>query len=546
MRKILSCMALVMAIAAYVPTFAASIPQTKSVTIYEPVGHDWEVTNTALFRDRVRLAKNTGFNAVWLVIEWNKLDPSPSAIGEIPLADCTQTANQGTYQCQVERALAVVDQENVDVFLALNYVSGIRPASFNSSVNLMELAFYDNPQKLQRYARFLARLAARNGLTNRVRFTYHDEHILPPYDELRDLPAAQQSFRDYLYSLNPSLAFWNSRWGRTGARAFPTWESVETYSYGPNHGTPLNDPQLQDHVAWVNWILQRTLNNGALEASIRQVIPGALVGMHSTQFSFVNPSSTQSYRPQSPLGAGSTMSFLSIPYYDGESVFGTGLPESLALARNWAGSLPIMIGELGSQRCVTQSDCYIDANEFYQTDYPVAARQASFLGEKVDYLKSNSIGFNVWNLSEFLFKNYEGSFGIYGRTWLATNAEQVPEFKPASCVLRSKLGSTSQQLCLSNGGVNTNYSPRSIWLVGRGFVLSDQVRLSSSDLNSPTYDPQLVTPVVGSSELVSFQVSDSRLAALGCGAGTSECSIGVEIYNASSNRYSNKIVVRVN
>jgi hypothetical protein len=546
MRKILFCTALVMIVAAYLPAFAASIPQTKSVTIYEPVGHGWEVTNTALLRDRIRLAKNTGFNAIWLVVEWNKLDPSPSAVGEIPLADCTQAANQDTYQCQIERALAVVSQESVDAFIALNYVSGSRPASFDSSVNLMELAFFDNPKKLQRYARFLARLVERNGLGSRVRFTYHDEHILPPYDELRDLPAAQQSFRDYLYSINPSLAFWNSRWGRTGVSSFPTWGSVKTYSYGPNHGTPLDDPQLQDHVAWVNWILQRTLNNGGLEASIRQIIPGALVGMHSTQFAFVNPISTQPYRPQSPIGASSTMNFLSIPYYDGESVFGTGLPESLTLARNWAGSLPIMIGELGSQRCEGQSDCYIDADGLYQTGYVVAARQASFLGEKIDYLKSNLTGFNVWNLSEFLFQNQEGSFGIYGRTWLATSTEHVPEFKPASCVLRTKLGSTSQQLCLANGGVNTNYSPRSIWLVGRGFISSDRVRLSNNDLGHPAYDPQLIAPVMGSSELVTFQVSDSRLAALGCGAGTSGCSIGVEIYDAPRNGYSNKIFVRVN
>ena len=59
---------------------AAAISQTRSITLYEPVGAVWDIEHTPVFTDRVKLAKNTGFNAIWLVVLWNCLlytSPSP-------------------------------------------------------------------------------------------------------------------------------------------------------------------------------------------------------------------------------------------------------------------------------------------------------------------------------------------------------------------------------------------------------------------------------------------------------------------------------------
>lgn len=537
--KLLSSIVLLMAGFANTAS-AISITQTRSVTVYEPVGAVWEVQDTDLLRDRIRLAKNTGFNAVWLILEWDKLDPAPSASGEVALADCGIPTNQNFYQCAIERAFAVIGQEGVDVFLSLNYAGGDAPQSFTNSVQGDVLVYGDGPAKLYRHARYVARLVARNGIGYQARFLFHDEGILGPYASLWNRPEAQQRFRDYLYGINPDLRYWNSRWGRTGSAVFQTWAEVKTFAFESQSSLDL---QLHDHVAWVNWTLQRTLAGGAFEQAIRQIIPSAIVGMHATYFSMINPNTPVTHRAQSPLGGYSTFDFASVPYYDGPSPYGLTFEGYVSTAKAFFAGRPLLFGELGSQVCESAGDCGVTAGKFW-TSYRVDRRQASFFTQAVTYLGAEGVGFNVWNLSEFDFPNREGSFGIYAATPAQRQAADQPRFKRAGCALRTAFGSTAPSLCLIDGAINADYTPRAIWLTGRGFNSNIKVRLSNAA--GTFYASQLVQPIVGSAVNLSFQLADQVFTELGCGPGISGCTIGVEVLETGTTGTSNRVVVPVN
>lgn len=518
---------------------AAAIAQTRSVTLYEPIGTAWEIRDTALLQDRIRLAKNTGFNAVWLIVEWDKLDSTPSSTGDIAPADCAVGANAGLYQCAVERAMALTRQEGVDLFLSLNYAGGDAPASFTSSVDPVMLPYGDAQAKFYRYARFVARLALRNGVPDSTRFLFHDEGILGPYRSLRSYRDAQQRFRDYLFGINTSLAFWNSRWGRTGANAFATWADVKTFEFETQGW---RDPQLQDHVAWVNWTLKRSLTGGGFEQAIRSVIPGATVGFHATYFSMIDPAGPASYRPQSPFGAYSSFDFVSVPYYDGPNGFGMAFETYVDTARNFFPGRQLFMGELGSQYCMAgESDCALRPTGYWISDR-VRQRQAAFFWQSIQSLRARSVGFNAWNLNDFPFASGQGSFGIYESSYQQASTAARPTFKPAACAIRTQLSSTDPATCLSFGGVNTAYVPRAIWLMGRGIAGGMHARVTSAD--GTVTAPQDIPLTVGSAENASFQVADAVLAQLGCGAATTGCSIGVEAVGAAGG--SNRVLVQVN
>lgn len=521
---------------------AATISQTRSVTLYEPVGAVWDIEHTSVFTDRVRLAKNTGFNSIWLVVLWNELDPVPSASGEISLIDCSLPANAGQYQCALERALQVIHQEGMDVFISLNYASANASAEFKAAAQHETLAFGQGPAKLYRYGRHIARLVARNGLSQSARFLMHDEGILGPYPSLQAHPDVQQNFRDYLYGINPSLSYWNSRWGLSGTQALSSWSAVRTFDL---NSAPMSHPQLQDHIAWVYWVFRQTFGSGAFEASIRQIIPGATVGLHATYYALVNPNGPASNGPQTPVSSLSTMDFLSIPYYDGgASNFGLSFEQYVDNARIFFQNRPLFVGELGSLHCQTASDCVAAQGQPYRISLRVKRRQATFLTQAPTLLSIESVGYNVWNLSEFPFENREGSFGIYQATPGASNTAENPVFKPAACALRTVQGSTSSTLCLASGGVNNQYSPRALWLSGRGFLAGAQVRLSNE---AGTFIlPAQISPVIGSSTSLSFQLSDAAIAQLGCAAGSSDCAVVAEVSHPQTGAWSNKVLIQIN
>lgn len=513
---------------------ATAIVDTRSVTLYEPSGAVWITQDSTMLRDRIQLAKNTGFNAVWLILEWDKLDPTPSATGEIPLKDCSGSANYAQYQCGVERAFGEVRNAGVDVFLSLNYAGADSAQSFKDNSPGQALPYGDGPQKFYRYARYVARLAARDGIAYNARFLFHDEGILSPYASLQTNPDAQQRFRDYLYGLNPNLSFWNSRWGRSGTTAFASWADVKTFAF---ESRPATDPQLQDHVAWVNWTLQRTLANGDFENTIRQIIPGAGVGMHATYFSMINPNGPSTYRPSTPFGANSHFDFASVPYYEGPNSFGLTFDSYVDNARGFFPGRPLMFGELGSAYCQYAGDCTV-TNNVFTTNHWVKRRQADFLSSATASLRAKGIGFNVWSLNEFAFPTREGSFGIYEATPNSANTAAAPKFKPAACALSASLPGASPALCVSSGAVNNQYSPRAIWLNGRGFASGAVARLSNAAGTS--YAGTNVGLTVGAATSVSFQLSDDVFTQLGCGPLSSGCAIGIEVVNpnsASSNRY---------
>lgn len=520
---------------------AAAISQTRSVTLYEPVGAVWDIEHTPVFTDRVKLAKNSGFNAVWLVILWNELDAVPSASGEIALIDCSLPANAGQYQCALERALQVIQQQGMDVFISLNYASAAAAGTFKTAAQHETLAFGQGPAKLYRYGRYIARLVARNGLSHSARFLMHDEGVLGPYSSLHAYPDVQQNFRDYLYGLNPSLAYWNSRWGLTGTQAFSSWSAIKTFDLG---SAPMSSPQLQDHLAWVNWVFRQTFGSGAFEANIRQIIPGASVGLHATYFALLNPNGPASNAPQSPVSSLSTLDFVSIPYYDGPSNFGLSFEQYLDHAAVFFQNRPLLMGELGSINCQAPGDCTQAGNAAYQISQRVKRRQATFLTQAATLLSAESVGYNIWNLNEFPFVTREGSFGIYQATPGASNTADNPVFKPAACALRTVQGSTSPSLCVASGGVNNQYSPRAIWLSGRGFLQGAQVRLSNEDGSFTHATPML--PVVGSTTGLSFQVSDAIIAQLGCAAGSTNCAIVAEVSHPQTGAWSNKVLVQIN
>lgn len=521
---------------------AAAISQTRSVTLYEPVGAVWDIEHTPVFTDRVKLAKNTGFNAIWLVVLWNELDPVPSASGEIPLIDCSLSTNAGQYQCALERALQAIHQEGMDVFISLNYASAAASDEFKAAAQHETLAFGQGPAKLYRYGRHIARLIARNGLSQSARFLMHDEGILGPYPSLHAYPDVQQNFRDYLYGLNPSLAYWNSRWGLTGSQAFSSWSQIRTFDL---KSAPIDRPQLQDHIAWVNWVFRQTFGSGAFESNIRQIIPGATVGLHATYFALVNPSGPVSNAPQTPVSSLSTLDFVSFPYYDsGTNNFGLSFEQYVDNAGGFFQSRPLLVGELGSINCQAPGDCVEIKGQPYQISLRVKRRQATFLTQAPTLLAAESIGYNIWNLNEFPFADREGSFGIYQATPGNSNTASNPVFKPAACALRTVQGSTSPTLCVASGGVNNQYSPRALWLSGRGFQSGAQVRLSN-EAGTFIY-PTLISPVVGSGTSLSFQLEDSAIAQLGCGANTTNCAIVAEISHPQTGGWSNKVLIQIN
>ena len=530
---------------------AASISNTRSVTLYEQVNTDWEISHTELFRDRVKLAKRTGFNAVWLVVEWDKLDPAPVASGDLPLLDCTLSGNYDKYQCQVERAFAVIKQENIDVFLSLNYIGGAPPASFKNSVKILTLPYNDGPAKLYRHARYVARLVARQGLSSRARFLFHEEGIFAPYSDLHEYPLAQQYFRDYLYAINPNLSYWNSRWSRTGSSSLQSWADVKTFAFckevelAPDcNPQGWADPQLQDHVAWANWTLQRTLGSGGFEAAVRAVIPGAKVGIHATHFVFINRNGPATHRPESPTGPYSTFDFVSVPYYDSaENPFGNTFEDYIARASTFAEGRQLLIGELGSQVCPNESECNYSDGGFRWTSPRVERRQAQFLAPAAAYLQSQGIGFNVWSQSEFSTMDPQGEYGIYRWRHQDASTATQPSFKPAGCALRTTFGSIAPEICLIEGAVNNAYSPRAMWLAGRGFGAGTRVRLSNA---AGTVFAAEITPVVGSATMLSFQLADQVFVSLGCGSGTVGCEIRAEVLDSATGNASNPVVISVN
>lgn len=521
---------------------AATIPQTRSVTLYEPVGAVWDIEHTPVFIDRLKLAKNTGFNAVWLVVLWNELDPVPNASGEIPLIDCSLSANESQYQCAFERALQAIHQEGMDVFISLNYASAAAPNEFKSAAQHETLAFGQGPAKLYRYGRHVARLVARNGLSQSARFLMHDEGILGPYASLHAYPDVQQSFRDYLYGLNPSLTYWNSRWGLTGTQALSSWSQVKTFDL---ESAPIDRPQLQDHIAWVNWVFRQTFGSGAFESNIRQIIPGATVGLHVTYFALINPGAPVSNAPQTPISSLSTLNFVSFPYYDsGTNNFGLSFQQYIDNAGVFFQNRQLLVGELGGINCQTPGDCVETDGQPYQISLRVKRRQATFLIQAPTLLTAESIGYNIWNLNEFPFENREGSFGVYQATPGNSNTANNPVFKPAACALRTVQGSTSPTLCIASGGVNNQYSPRALWLSGRGFQAGAQVRLSNE---AGTYvHPALISPIVGSSTSLSFQLDDATIAQLGCGTTSTNCAIVAEASHPQSGTWSNKVLIQIN
>lgn len=519
---------------------ANSIGQTRSVTIYEPVGAVWEIEHTSAFADRVKLAKKTGFNAVWLVVLWNELDPVPSKFGEIPLVNCVDPGAETHYQCALERALSAINDEGMDVFISLNYASAAASEEFKNASNGEILVFGDGPAKLYRYARYIARVASRTGVSESVRILLHDEGILGPYDSLWAYPEVQQSFRDYLYGLNPSLAYWNSRWGLSGNSALTSWAGVRTFSL--QHAS-LNSPQLQDHVAWVNWAFRQSFGSGAFEATIREVVPGAVVGFHSTYFPLINPNGPVAHAPQPPVSSLSNFSFISVPYYDGPSNFGLSFGGYVDFASTFFQARPLLMGELGSVNCEMDSECPVVDGKF-TTSLRVQRRQATFLSQAIGVLSTKGVGYNIWSLSEFPFGNKEGSFGIYQARPGAIDTATRPSFKPAACELRKIMGSTSQTPCLASGGINAQYNPRAVWISGRGFMPGLQVRLSN-EAGTLVHETQ-ISPTIGSDTSLSFQLSDTFFAQLGCGSGTVDCSIAAEAYFPQTGSWSNKVLIQVN
>jgi hypothetical protein len=521
---------------------AATISQTRSVTLYEPVGAVWDIEHTPVFIDRLKLAKNTGFNAVWLVVLWNELDPVPNASGEIPLIDCSLSANESQYQCALERALQAIHQEGMDVFISLNYASAAASNEFKYAAQHETLAFGQGPAKLYRYGRHIARLVTRNGLSQSARFLMHDEGILGPYASLHAYPDVQQSFRDYLYGLNPSLTYWNSRWGLTGTQALSNWSQVKTFDL---KSAPIDHPQLQDHIAWVNWVFRQTFGSGAFESNIRQIIPEATVGLHATYFALINPSAPASSAPQTPISSLSTLNFVSFPYYDsGTNNFGLSFQQYVDNAGVFFQNRQLLVGELGSIDCQTPGDCVEADDQPYKISLRVKRRQAIFLTQAPTLLAAESIGYNIWNLNEFPFENREGSFGVYQATPGNSNTANNPVFKPAACALRTVQGSTSPTLCIASGGVNNQYSPRALWLSGRGFQAGAQIRLSN-EAGTYVY-PALISPIVGSSTSLSFQLDDATIAQLGCGTNSTNCAIVAEASHPQSGTWSNKVLIQVN
>lgn len=549
-----------------VSTFSVAVTdinRVKSVTLYELPEL---IYNPTRVENQIKLASQTGFNTVWLVLPWIHVE---SDIGISPAGEIGDSSYSGkinnVYLDNLKLVLGHLKKYNMKAMISLDYLGkGWSPAGVDPEY----LIFGDNYTAFLRYARFMSRFLNANFNSSELIVLFHDEGILGPYKSLRTNAQLQQSFRNYLFSRNNSLSFWSTR----HKRSYTSWDDILTHSFETEG---YDDPRLQDTVGFINYFMASNVGNGSFAKTVKSILPNSLVGFHYTYFGFMDLRNDNYSLLNTPIQDGHSFDFISLAYYDQKENanpikvnFQTFLSKAIALFPG----LKIFLGELGSVVCASDSDCPV-VNKVMSLSTSAIERQANFLKSSVNLLFQNNIGFNIWNLQEFDIENPEGSFGIYrkdGTMKLAgkyiqdtltgcsfngatvSNGASVTAYlaaaPPSGQTCQSQIrtcnngilsGTYAESDCtVSNpsvplkilaGGISTTYNPFAVWLSVQGATSNTAVDLYA---NGAYWGQGSGVTISGGT--LTFLLP-SNLAINNCNANRTDCVLKVVLKNASTN-----------
>jgi hypothetical protein len=542
------------------------INRVKSVTIYELPEL---IYNPARAENQIKLASQTGFNTVWLVLPWIHVE---SDIGISPWGEINDSSYSGkinnSYLDNLKIVLGHLKKYNMKAMISLDYLGkGWSP----KGVDPEYLIFGDNYTAFLRYTRFMSRFLNSHFNSSDLIILFHDEGILGPYKSLRINAQIQQSFRNYLFSRNNNLSFWSSR----HKRSYVSWDEVVTHSFETEG---YDDPRLQDTVGFINYFMASNVGNGSFAKTVKSILTNSLVGFHFTNFGFMDLRNDNYTLLNSPIQSGHGFDFISLAYYDSKEnliPIRVNLQTYLTKAKALFPGLKIFFGELGGVVCASASDCPV-VNKVMSLSNSAIERQANFLKSSVNLLFQNNIGFNIWNLQEFDIENTEGSFGIYRKdgtmklagkyiqdvltgcsfngatishganvtAYLAANppSDQSCQSEIRSCYNGILSGSYTESSCTNSnpslplkvlaGGLSTSYTPFAVWLSVQGATSNTKVDLYANGIFWGQG-----SGITLSGGTLTFLLP-SNLAINNCNANRSDCVLKVVLKNASTNTVS--------
>lgn len=417
--------------------FAAKLGQTKSATLYDI--KDVLRDSGRIERD-IKNIKDMGLNTVWIVVTWHSLEPSVGTNPKLEIGDpgYNGTLNQQNIN-QIKTILTLFKKNDLNVIWSLDYLGeGWAP----KGIHPHRLTHGDDKLYFLRYAKFVSKIIKETEMEENVFLLFHDEGILAPYDSLHTDLEIQQSFRNFLFSRNPSLQFWNTKW----KSAYSDWSEVKTFSF---NSAGYSDPRLQDTVRFINTMIKENISK-YLRNEIQTILPRGKVGFHYTNFSFVNHLQEDWNNDQDlPFTSNVDYDFVSLAYYDVAEPWPfrpASAADYLSAVKKHTSTELFFFGELGSAVCDT--GCKVQGAKTI-TNPALLSRQANFLKRSLEDLLSKGVGFNIWNLQDFDFAqsrngtlqvSTEGLFGLY---------DSSGAIKESGSVVRKLLKDSNQQTTYS-------------------------------------------------------------------------------------------------
>lgn len=357
----------------------------RSVTFYPfpPFPYEWtrlDESTLESFRADLKKVKALGFNSIWFVIPWKGFEP-------VALPQESRQYNQTAFD-NLKQVVGILEQENMVAILPINYFGvGWSPQGIDSRKWLFDHqmwgAFYGYVVKLS------------ESLKNykNVLFLLFSEGVIPGpkyFDFLRSDPDVSQHFRNWAFSINSDLSYWNSRWGLS----YKVWKDVLPIS--PSSTIEyVNQNRWVDHGRWSAYIIRNTL--GTLSDVIKRVNSNAKVGFHDCcilakgKMFYLSPGEDQT-PVGSPIPDVNSFDVFSIASYPNTS-FSTStsywvdnLRYQISNVKNKHPNLPIFIGETG-----------IDTATFNEQ------QQKEIMRALLKEAESQGIGFNIWAWKDFSF-----------------------------------------------------------------------------------------------------------------------------------------------
>jgi len=200
------------------------------------------------------------------------------------------------------------------------------------------------------------------------------------------------------------------------------------------------------------------------------------------------------------------------PFYDNATM---SIQEGMALRvsrfRALYPNTPLIIGEFGASSCGSNGESY----------------QAQIDGALVNYSVSHDFGFNLWGWRPLYPASLECTSPVGGGLAI-TNQDGSP--KKTVYVLSSILGPK-----IESGGINTQYQPWAVWLIGKNLNSNLVVQLFDG---SSTWGGNRSITLSTDETWLSFQLP-SNIPPSGCNIGNS-CTISAMLIDQNSGLSSNK------